>query len=323
MTPVTYRNPIYDGYFADPFVLAWDGRYVAYGTGAILDGLVFETLVSSDLVHWERIGGALRPVDPALGGTYWAPEVVWANDRFWMYYSVGTEHGSHQLRVASAATPLGPFVDQQVNLSPLERFAIDPHPFCDTDGTWYLFYARDVLEGPRVGTQLAVDVLTTMTSVSGNSQTVLAATADWQLFEADRSIYGSRYDWHTLEGPTVLGHDGGYYLFYSGGSWQGHGYSVAWARADHPLGPWREPDDERGRLLATVPGHVYGPGHNSLVTSPGGLDVLVYHAWDAAGTKRRMCIDPLTWGPDGPSTAGPSWEPRQLDPDAARPTYEA
>jgi len=319
MSPIDYRNPVYDGYFADPFVLACDGRYIAYGTGAIIDGLVFETLVSSDLVHWERMGGALQPADPALGDTFWAPEVVRADDRFWMYYSVGTQDGPHQLRVASAANALGPFVDEGVNLSADERFAIDPHPFRDTDGTWYLFFARDVLAGPRVGTQLAVDGLTTMSSVSGHSQTVLAATADWQLFEADRSMYGGRYDWHTLEGPTVRAHDGGYYLFYSGGSWQGPGYAVGWAYADHPLGPWREPPDAEGRLLATVPGQVFGPGHNSVLTSPGGLDVLIYHAWDAAGTKRRMCIDPLTWGPGGPSTMGPSWQSRRLDPDFRLP----
>jgi hypothetical protein len=48
------------------------------------------------------------------------------------------------------------------------------------------------------------------------------------------------------------------------------------------------------------------------VTTHGGTDVLVYHAWDEASTKRMMCIDPLEWRHDGPHTSGPSWDDRPL-----------
>ncbi|MFP5283796.1 MAG: glycoside hydrolase family 43 protein [Actinomycetes bacterium] len=308
----TYRNPVYDRYFADPFVLRWEGRYLAYGTGSWVDGRAFEVLESPDLASWTRIGGALDPVAPELGTDYWAPEVVEAEGRFWLYYSVGHGDAGHHLRVAVADTPYGPFADVGINLTPEERFAIDPHPFQDVDGTWYLYYARDVLDAPRVGTQLAVDVLTTMTSLRGDSQTVLAATADWQLYQAARPMYGATYDWYTLEGPAVRLREGTYYCLYSGGSWQTEGYAVAWASAPSPLGPWTEPPGEAARLLAAVPDRVSGPGHNSIVTTYGGTDVLVYHAWDGATTKRLMCIDPLEWGADGPHTSGPSWDDRPL-----------
>ena len=72
----TYRNPVHDGYFADPFVLRWDGRYLAYGTGGMVDGLVFEVLESADLVTWKSVGGAMKPLAEELGTDYWAPEVV-------------------------------------------------------------------------------------------------------------------------------------------------------------------------------------------------------------------------------------------------------
>ena len=66
-------------------------------------------------------------------------------------------------------------------------------------------------------------------------------------------------------GPVRRHHDGGYDCFYSGGSWLTEGYAVAWA-SDHPLGPGpNRPASDR--LLATVPGHVRGPGHNSIVTT--------------------------------------------------------
>lgn len=312
-TGLRYRNPVYGGYFADPFVLHHDGRYLAYGTGARIDGLVFEVLESTDLVHWTSVGGALEPVEgDDLGTDYWAPEVVAADGRYWMYYSVGDGHEGHQLRVAAADSPLGPFTDLGVNLAPEESFAIDPHPFVDADGRRFLFYARDVLDAERVGTHLAVAELATMTSFAAPGRAVLAPSADWQIFERDREIYGGRYDWHTLEGPNVLRRGNGYVCLYSGGSYLGEGYQVAYATAPHPLGPWTEPTGEPPRLLHTVPGRVRGPGHNSVATTPGGTDVLVYHAWNADGSRRQLCIDPLYWDDDRPHTPGPSWTEQTL-----------
>ena len=162
-----------------------------------------------------------------------------------------------------------------------------------------------MLDAERVGTHLAVAPLATMTALAGPARSVLAPSADWQVFQWQRRIYDRVVDWHTLEGPVVREHGGRYHLLYSGGSYLGEGYGVARATADHPLGPWTEPD--RPRLLATVPGHVRGPGHNSVVTTPAGTDVLVYHAWDEAMTKRCLCIDLLEWDDDGPRTPGPTW----------------
>lgn len=311
-----YRNPVHANYFADPFVLRTSDpglpRYVAYGTGGRHGELVFDVLTSPDLLSWAPVGGALRALSPEAGTDYWAPEVAEADGRWWMYYSVGTGDVGHSMRVGVADSPLGPFHDCGVDLTPEERFAIDGHPFRDRDGTWYLFYARDVLQGRRVGTMLAVDVLETMTRLRGRPRTVLEPSADWQIFQRQRTIHGGVYDWHTLEGPAVVHRQGRYYCLYSGGSWEGEGYGMAYAVADHPLGPWQEPPTG-ARLLATVPGRVLGPGHASVVRGPADQDVLVYHAWDAEMTARRMCIDPVRWGPAGPSVDGPTWQTVRLD----------
>jgi arabinan endo-1,5-alpha-L-arabinosidase len=313
--PITYCNPVYPGYFADPFVLDTGTRegpkYVAYGTGRIVDGLAFEMLASDDLVTWRSAGGALVPLAPEAGSDYWAPEIVEKDGRWWMYYSVGFADTGHTLRVAVADSPLGPFSDAGVDLTPAERFAIDPSPFRDIDGTWYLYYARDDLEGDRVGTMLAVDVLESPTLLRGRPRTVLRPSGDWQLFQRNRSIYGDIYDWHTLEGPCVLRRRGRYWCLYSGGSWETETYAVGYAVAESPMGPWTEPPDAP-RLLRSVEGHVLGPGHNSVVRGPDGEDVITYHAWDPAKTARRLCIDPLVWSSDGPRVLGPSWEPTTL-----------
>ena len=86
---------------------------------------------------------------------------------------------------------------------------------------------------------------------------------------------------------------------------------MAYAVADRPEGPWVEPAGSEP-LLRTVPDTVVGPGHNSVVTTPEGLDVMVYHAWDPAQTRRRLCIDPIAWSDGRPVVLGPTSEPVSL-----------
>jgi beta-xylosidase len=299
-------SPAYGGYFADPFVLRLDDGYVAFGTGVATPGPVFEVLSSPDLRHWESRGRCLQRLDDDAGDEYWAPEVASAETSFWMYYSVGRGIAGHHIRVAHSESPCGPFVDLGLNLTPHERFAIDPHPFQDSDGTWYLYYARDVLDGARPGTHLAVDRMIGMTQLAGEPLEVLAPSADWQIYARGRSMYGQVFDWHTMEGPTVAYRNGRYWMTYSGGSWEGHGYGVSWASAEHPLGPWTAAPANAPRLLQTTV-ELFGPGHSSLTTDPDDRDVIVFHAWDRAMTARRMHLRYIDFRPEGPQVDGPVW----------------
>jgi len=186
-----------------------------------------------------------------------------------------------------------------------ELFAIDASPFRDDDGSWYMYYARDVLDGDRVGTALAVDRLPEPTRLAGQPVDVLRATADWQIFKREREMYGAVYDWHTLEGPFVVKRQDRYWCFYSGGAWTGAGYGVSYAVADSPLGPFLEPGEGPLLMRSRTP-ELQGPGHCSIVVGPEGNDWIVYHAWDAGHTARRMCIDRLDWTADGPRMSGPT-----------------
>lgn len=311
--PRTFTNPVHAGYFADPFVLRHDGRYYAYGTNeADPSGEAFEVLRSDDLVQWTRLGRALPAVDGLAVEDHWAPEVAERDGTFYMYFSAGVEDRDHHLRVALADRPEGPFRYDGRVLTPGERFAIDAHPFRDDDGQWYLYYARDLLEGERVGTSLVVDRLVDMQHLQGEPVPVLSASADWQLFLRRRSMYGSVYDWYTLEGPFVVKRLGRYWCLYSGGAWTGPGYGVSYAVSDSPLGPFVEPLTDGPALLRSRPGQLEGPGHNSIAMGPDGNDYLVYHAWDGAHTARRMCIDRVEWTADGPRTAGPTAGPQPV-----------
>ncbi len=151
-----------------------------------------------------------------------------------------------------------------------------------------------------------------MVTLEGHWRTVLRASADWQIFMANRSIYDSVYDWYAVEGPCVRKRDGKYYCFYSGGAWEQPNYGVSYAVADSPLGPYVEPKSEGPSVLKSVPDKVVGPGHNSIVEGPDGHDYIVYHAWDPGKSARSMCIDRLRWGPEGPLVSGPSFDPQPV-----------
>lgn len=319
----TYTNPVYPEYFADPFVWRYQDVYYAIGTGPaeaagevdeINEQRVFPLLRSANLTDWQFIGKALERPDPTLGDNFWAPEVAFCDGTFYLYYSVGHGDKNHQLRVATSPSPTGPYRDVgQPLIDPKScPFAIDPSPFQDDDGQWYLFFAQDFLDtsdGIRAGTALVVDRLISMTRLAGEKRTVLRARNDWQRFLANRPMYGDVYDWHTLEGPCVRKHGDRYYCFYSGGRWETDSYGVDYGVADHVMGPYSDAGNELGpRVLRSMPGYVLGPGHNSITTGQNNqTEYMVYHAWDPRMEARRMCIDRLIWTPDGPRCDGPSW----------------
>ncbi len=318
----SFQNPVWPGYFADPFVLRWQGEYFAYGTAATLerkaDGSVaaFKILRSRDLSTWSDTGAALHLTAEESDNAYWAPEVAEVNGRFHLFYSTAPANADerHRIHVAVADAPTGPFVTSGPVLPEAEGFCIDAHPFRDPrDGNWYLFFAKDYFDG-RTGTGLAVVRLSSdLRRSSGEVRPVVRANADWQIYERSRTLYDQLWDaWHTIEGPSVIVHDGRYYCFYSGGNWQTHDYGVSYAVAEHPLGPWAHATTNAPVVLRQVPGKVLGPGHNSYIIAPDErTELLVYHAWDPGRTARRMFLDRLVWTKDGPRCLGPTTEPQR------------
>lgn len=303
---LTYQNPVWEGYLADPQVLYHNGIYYAYGTGqADETGRQFPVLRSENFTEWTYIGGALEAVtDPPLR-EYWAPEVIAHEGKFYLYYA-----GDRKMRVAVADTPEGPFKDTGRLLFPDEPFSIDGHPFFDPiSEQWYLFFAKDFFD-QRVGTALAVVQLgEDMKSTVGPVKTVLRAFSDWQIFRRNRTMYGRQWDaWHTVEGPFVVYRDGLYYCFYSGGNWQTPGYGVGCSVSDSIMGPYEDTwSKDKASVLRTIPNKLIGPGHNSVILGPDNKTYfMVYHSWNTERTKRQMCLDPIVWTNEGPKVFNPS-----------------
>lgn len=301
------RNPVWQGYLADPYVLRVGDRYYAYGTAepdSNADEVRhFPVLVSDDLHRWRHLGAALAAPEGHEKDSFWAPEVVFRDGVYYMYYSSGGVEGeAHQIRLAVSEAPAGPFVGDARTLLPEEPFSIDAHPFWDpmTD-RWYLFFGKDFF-GERAGTGIAaVELEEDMRTLASGVQTILEPSADWQIYERNRDWYGKTWPaWHTVEGPFVVHRRGRYWLFYSGGLWKGADYGVSFAVADSVLGPYLEPHPNGAPKLVLAGNGFHGAGHNSVFLGSDG-DYIAYHAWDAEFTARRMFIDRLEWGADGPA----------------------
>ncbi|MES2921758.1 MAG: glycoside hydrolase family 43 protein [Verrucomicrobiota bacterium] len=299
---ITYTNPLWDGYFADPHAFKVGDTYYAVGTGKAPDGKQFPILRSRNFTDWEVVGGAMDAIEGMK--EYWAPEIVERDGKFYLHYA-----GDRKMRVAVSDKPTGPFKDTGKWMFPDLEFSIDGHAFKDPgSGNWYLFFAKDFFD-QRPGTALAVVQLADdMITPVGEQKTVMRAFADWQIYERDRDLYNRKWDaWHTVEGPAVIFHHGKYRMFYSGGNWQTPGYGVGCAVSDTVTGTYLDSQSkDKASVIHTIPGELIGPGHNSVILGPDGKTWFnVYHSWNEDRTKRQICMDPIVWENGAPVTHNP------------------
>ncbi|MEJ7713759.1 MAG: glycoside hydrolase family 43 protein [Pyrinomonadaceae bacterium] len=312
-TKALYQNPVYTQAFPDPFVLQFCGEYWAFCAGFWPDKRVFGVLHSKDLIHWHNLGGAMVVAPFAEEySCYWAPEVIYANGKFYMYYSVGNEERM-QIRVSVADHPAGPYVDSGYQLTK-EEFAIDAHVFTDTDGQRYLFYATDFLTHTHIGTGTVCDQMIDLFTLAGNARPVTRAHMIGKFMIPQRAEKKASAGIRS-RGPTVLKHKGRYYQMFSGGNWKNLSYGVSYASSENieTVDEWKQvADGERVLpILRTVPGSVIGPGHNSVIRGPDNRQLFcVYHFWPPGSTDRVMAVDRLEWAGERLIIIGPTVEPQ-------------
>lgn len=275
----TYRNPLLpDVGIADPHVIRVKDRYYLYATTHTRGYDVYQ---SSDLVNWTNRGSVFA--DPRGGA--WAPDVFHdrRNGKFYLYYTDNVPDAKpggpqKQIGVAVADSPLGPFTDKAV----LATDAIDAHLFQDDDKRFYLYYV-DLFRGFKIKAQPMANPLTKQ----GGAKTIIRPTEPWEKVSGE-----------VTEGPFMLKRNGIYHLMYSGTGADSPNYSIGYATARSPLGPFtRFP----GNPIARRGGKVLGPGHHSVVEGPDGNLWLVYHQkWgEEKSFKRFLAIDPLWFDDQG------------------------
>jgi beta-xylosidase len=94
-----------------------------------------------------------------------------------------------------------------------------------------------------------------------------------ELFGADRAWEGG-----VVEGPSMVGHDGHYYLFYSANAYDTEHYAIGYAVCETALGPCTKP--ESGPWLGSSE-HAQGPGGVEVFRDEADDLWIVFHAWIA------------------------------------------
>src|SRR5215211_146716 len=306
----TYQNPIPIKNIGDPFVLrAPDGKYFCYATSAA-DG--FKAWSSDDLIHWVEEGYVYRRPEDSWGvADFWAPEVVLYHGRYYMFYSARwAKNQSLRIGVAVADQPTGPFVDIFNHpMFDLGYAVIDGHVLLDDDDRIYFYYSRDcsenIIDGRHESHLYVIELNQDLTTVKGEPILIARPEQEWEL--------RSGPEWFWNEGPFVLKHNRKYYLMYSANFYASRDYSVGYAVAEHPTGPFIKASNNPV-LFSPIP-EISGPGHNSVTTSPNGQElIIVYHIHtdpQSPSGDRQVCIDRMGFHDDGTLyVTGPTFTPQ-------------
>ena len=280
-------NPIVAGWYADPESRIFGEEYWIYPTySAEYDQQVFfDAFSSKDLVNWTKHSHVLDTVNIKWAKrAVWAPSPVFANGKYYMFFAANDIQNDQQyggVGVAISKKPSGPFID--VLGKPLvDKFQnnaqpIDPHVFIDDNGEAFLFYGG---WGHCNVARLNKDF------------TGFIPFPDGAVF---KELTPDKY----VEGPCMLKRNGKYYFTWAEGGWTGPDYSVAYAIADSPLGPFKR----IGKILQQDLKIATGSGHHSFLHIPGTDEwYIVYHRRPLNETDRNhrvLCIDKLNFTPDG------------------------
>ena len=181
---------------------------------------------------------------------------------------------------------------------------IDLHPFEDENGDKYLFWKIEETPGRicvvKMENWLKPDWSTAQVVASATYYTV----EDWNTARAGGTVETVPYEDSKIvcnEGPTVIQHNGKYYLTYSMNTYVDNSYQVGVAVADNAMGPYRKLTEEEGGVLlsggCTGSQEISGTGHHAFVTVGEQL-FIVYHRHDdftVAGAARNHAVDEVKW----------------------------
>jgi len=307
-----FANPL-DVRTADPQVLYENGVYYMYGTTG---GGGYKAFSSIDLVNWQDRGYVFRSNSTTNNwgqNRFWAPEVIKYNGKYYLIYSAGgAPNDVMRICIARADSPLGNFTNIAAPLFDDGKAYIDGHVFIDTNGQPYLYCSQD-MSVPADGTSTIVvaPLNSTLTALSGPITHCIGPSQTWE-------YAGNRWN----EAPFVIKHENYYYMLYSGNVYSSSNYSIGYATATSPLGPWTK---YGSNPIVKKSGNVSGPGHCSVTQSPDGQQLwLVYHTHQqlSGGGARQLAIDKIafvnsTTGPDRLTVPGGPSESMQPAPSGA------
>ncbi|WP_353720637.1 glycoside hydrolase family 43 protein [Dyadobacter sp. 676] len=283
----TSGNPVFPGWYADPEGIIFNKTFWIYPTySAPYNKQVhMDAFSSKDLITWTKHSGiidtsAIKWAKRAM----WAPSIIEKDKKYYLFFGANDIQNDNEkggIGVAVADRPEGPFRDY-LGKPLIDKFhngaqPIDQFVFKDKDGQHYLFY----------GGWRHCNVARLKSDFTG-----FIPFEDGTIF---REITPKGY----VEGPFMFIRNGKYYFMWSEGGWTGPDYSVAYAVADSPFGPF----ERVGKILQQDPKVATGAGHHSVIQVPGKDEwYIVYHRrplTETDGNHRETCIDVMTFDEKG------------------------
>jgi beta-xylosidase len=276
--PVGAPPAILGGFTADPSIRVFGDTYYLYPTSdkPFWRTTDFSVWSSKNLVDWKKERMILDVAHDLKWAKIqaWAPDVIERDGTYYMYFCA-----EGQIGVATARSPLGPFVDALGK--PLvgkgmgvESNTIDPYPFIDDDGQAYLYF--------------------------GNGRLLNVVRLKPDMVTLDGPVQGIEARDHR-EGPVVFKRDGRYYFMWSIDDARSPDYRVGWGTATSPTGPITSPT--RDFIVLQRNGAAVGTAHHSVVNVPG-TDrwYAAYHRHalpEGGGYQRQTMLARMTFAPDG------------------------
>lgn len=284
---VTSGNPLFEGWYADPEGIIYDDTYWIYPTWSkpFHEQVFFDCFSSKDLVTWEKHPRIIDTTEVKWAtNAMWAPSVISKDGKYYFFFGANNIQKNGQpggIGVAVADKPEGPYkdllgkalIDTIVNhAQPIDQFV-----FRDNDSTYYMYYG---------GWGHC-----NMVKLSNDFKSIIP-------FE-DGTLYKEVTPKNYVEGPFMFKKDGKYYFMWSEGGWTGPDYSVAYAIADTPFGPF----NREAKILQQDSTVARGAGHHSVIIKPETDEYyIVYHRrplGETNGNYRVTCIDKMTFDKNG------------------------
>lgn len=277
-------NPVFQGWYADPEGIIFDKQYWIYPTySAPYDKQVFlDAFSSRDLITWKKHPGILDTASIKWAKrALWAPSVIEKEGNYYLFFGANDIQSDKEMGgigVAVANDPAGPFKDH-LGKPLIDKFHNGAQPidqFVFKDGEqYYLIY----------GGWKHCNIAKLNKDFTG-----FIPFQDGTTF---KEITPKGY----VEGPFMFKKDGKYYFMWSEGGWTGPDYSVAYAIADSPFGPFQR----IAKILQQDPKIATGAGHHSVIHKKDKWYV-VYHRrplTETGGNSRVTCIDRMYFDDNG------------------------
>lgn len=287
VSPPRGGNPVFPGWYADPEGVIFNNQYWIFPTYSAPYGkqVFLDAFSSTDLLGWTKHPhivdtSAIKWARRAM----WAPAIVEKKGKYYLFFAANDIQSDQEyggIGVAVADKPQGPYKDH-LGKPLIDKFhngaqPIDQFVFQDADGKYYIIY----------GGWRHCNIAQLNDDFSG-----FIPFADGTTF---KEITPENY----VEGPFMFRKDGKYYFMWSEGGWTGPDYSVAYAIADSPFGPFKRV----GKILQQDPKIATGAGHHSVIHEPkSDRWLIVYHRrplTETDGNSRETCIDEMYFDSNG------------------------